>query len=320
MPIGSRDIILPKTINVSWGFRTWIQSFRLKFLPQGVLPVFLGSIIAWYQTGKFDPGLFTLAVIGSACVQIGLTLLNDTLDYVYGTDKSTTSEKNPFSGGSGVLVDGLLHPNKTLTVVKLFYSVAAIIGGYLTFRVGIGIFWIALLGLFLSVCYSVKPLRLAYRGIGEFAMLIGYGPTIALGASYLQTGVFSAQAGLAGLVPGLLMWSMILVNEIPDYKEDLRANKLNLTVRFGPNVTRWLYIISLSGVYIFIVCGALGGLFPKWTLLGLASLPIAVRSFRVVLNHYLNPNAIFPANHAMVLTYTSTMVLFCLGFWLGKAL
>ena len=320
MPVGSRDIILPETVDVSWGFRTWVQSFRLKFLPQGVLPVFLGSMIAWTQTGNFDPGLFTLALIGSACVQIGLTMLNDTLDYIYGTDKSTTTTKNPFSGGSGVLADRLLQPNKTLAVVKLFYLVATIIGVYLTFRVGIGVFWVALLGLFLSVFYSVKPLRLAYRGIGELAMLIGYGPTITLGATYVQTGIFSVQAGLAGLVPGLLMWSMILVNEIPDYNEDLRANKLNLTVRFGPRVTRWLYIISLSGVYIFIASGAFAGLFPLWTLLGLAPLPAALRSFRVVLSHYRNPIAMYPANHAMVVAYSSTMMLFCVGFWLGKIL
>ncbi|MFQ5610547.1 MAG: prenyltransferase [Anaerolineae bacterium] len=280
----------------------------------------LGSMVAWIQTGEFNPGFFALALVGSACVQIGLTMLNDTLDYVYGTDCSKTENKNPFSGGSGVLADGSLQPGETLTAVTLFYLIAAAIGVYLTFRMGLGVFWMALLGLFLSVFYSVKPLRFSHRGVGELAMLIGYGPTITLGAAYVQTGHFSPIAGLAGLLPGLLMWSMILVNEIPDYAEDLHANKLNLTVRLGPGRTRWLYVASLTGVYLYIVGGAVMGVFPQWTLLALASAPFAIRSFRVILADYLRPWAMAPANRAMVITYSSTMLLFCMGFWLSAVL
>jgi 1,4-dihydroxy-2-naphthoate octaprenyltransferase len=278
----------------------------------------LGSLVAWLQTGRFDWFFFVLAAIGSAFVQIGLTMLNDTLDYIYGTDRSATEEKNPFSGGSGVLADGLLRANEMLSAILFFYAAAAVIGAYLTFRVGLGVFWMALLGLFLSVYYSVKPLRLAYRGVGELAMLIGYGPTITQGAYYVQTGHFSLVAGLVSLVPGLLMWSMILVNEIPDYAEDLRAHKLNLTVRLGPRRVRWLYIASLSGTYAFIVVGTITGMFPVWSLLALLSLPVAVHSFRVAHNHYLTPRKMISANRAMVITYSSTMLLFCIGFWLSE--
>lgn len=295
-----------------------MRAFRLQFLPQGVLPVALGSAVAWAERGAFDAGFFVLALAGSACVQIGLTMLNDALDYVYGTDGLATADKNPFSGGSGVLADGHLQPGEMLVVVALFYLAAAAIGAYLTLRVGIGVFQMALLGLFLSVFYSVKPLRLAYRGVGELAMLVGYGPTITLGAAYVQTGHFSAVAGLAGLAPGLLMWSMILVNEIPDYIEDTRADKRNLTVRLGPERVRWLYIASLSGVYVFIVVGIVGGAFPVWSLLALGSMPFALRSFRIVRQHYLDPKAMAPANWAMVVTYSSTMLLFCSGFYLSK--
>ncbi len=297
-----------------------MRSFRLQFLPQGVLPVVLGSVVAWIERGVFDAGFFALALVGSACVQIGLTMLNDALDYVYGTDCSTTADKNPFSGGSGVLSDGHLQPREMLVVVTVFYLTAAVIGAYLTLRVGIGVFEAALLGLFLSVFYSVKPLQLAYRGVGELALFLGYGPTITLGAAYVQTGHFSVVAGLAGLVPGLLMWSMILVNEIPDYLEDLRANKQNLTVRFGPARVRWLYLASLLAVYMFIVAVIVAGVFPVWSLLALGSAPFAWQSLRTVQRHYLDPKAMAPANMAMVMTYSSAMLLFCAGFWLSKVL
>ncbi|MBW8012736.1 MAG: prenyltransferase [Chloroflexi bacterium] len=320
MPFGSQDARISSPPFIGWRFRIWVQSFRLKFLPQGVLPVVLGSIVAWKQTDKFDLGLFFLAFVGAACVQIGLTMLNDTYDYIYGADRSTTKDKNPYSGGSGVLADDYLQPSETLTAVVLFYLTAAAIGAYLTFIVGIGIFWMALFGLFLSVFYTLKPFRFAYHGVGELAMLIGYGPTITLGAAYVQTGAFSLEAGLSGLVAGMLMWSMILVNEIPDYTEDLKANKLNLTVRLGPEKARWLYIASLSSVFVYIVSGVVLKFFPAWALLALISLPFVFYSFRVVYDHYQNPEVLAAANRAMVTTYSSAMLLFSFAILLSKVL
>jgi 1,4-dihydroxy-2-naphthoate octaprenyltransferase len=292
----------------------------MKFLPQGVFPVVLGTLVASIEHNQFDPGYFALAFIGSALVQVALTMLNDVADYFYGTDRAATTDKNPFTGGSGVLADNALHPTEMLLVVGLFYMIAASLGAYLLWKVGVGVLWLALLGFFLSAFYSLKPLRFAFRGLGELAMLIGYGPTITLGAYYVQTGTFSVAAGLAGLVPGLLMWSMILVNEIPDYQEDLSVNKLNLTVRLGPKKVRWLYIISLSSVYLYILGGALNDIFPALTLLALSSLPFALKSFGTVFQFYLDQNAMIPANRAMVITYSTTMSLFCMGFLLSKIL
>ena len=176
----------------------------------------------------------------------------------------------------------------------------------------------ALLGLLLSVFYSVKPPQFAYRGVGELALFLGYGPTLTLGAAYVQSGYFSKLAMTASVVPGLLMWAMILVNEIPDYWDDVRGGKLNLTVRLGPARARWLYVASLAGVYAFLVGGVFFGAFPNWTLLALGSAPFALHSFRITVRNYRNPRAMVPANKAMVLTYSSTMLLFCFGFWLGS--
>jgi 1,4-dihydroxy-2-naphthoate octaprenyltransferase len=310
-PADVRDAAAP---DVTWQARVWLSAFRLQFLPQGVLPVALGSAVAWLERRGFHPGYFALALVGAACVQVGLTMLNDALDYVYGADRVVSASKNPYSGGSGVLADGHLQPRTMLAAVTALYLAATGIGAYLTLRAGAGVFLMALLGLFLSVFYSVKPLRLAYRGLGEVALLIGYGPTISLGAAYVQTGSFSLAAGLAGLVPGMLMTAMILVNEIPDYREDLRANKRNLTVRLGPARVSRLYAASLALVYAAIVAGIALRAFPALTALGLGSLPLALRSIAVARRHYLHPRRMAPANRAMVFTYSATMVLFTLGF------
>lgn len=318
MAIGPADLRETAPAGIARQARVWLSACRLQFMPQGVLPVVLGSAVAWFEQRSFDLVFFALALVGAACVQVALTMLNDALDYVYGTDRRRTGSKNPYSGGSGVLADGLLRSRAVLTTVAGLYGFAAVIGAFLTLRVGAGVFLMAVIGLFLSVFYSVKPLQLAYRGAGELAMFIGYGPTISLGAAYVQTGHFSLIAGLAGLVPGMLMVAMILVNEIPDYREDLRADKRNLTVRLGPARSSWLFAVSLSLAFAGVAGGIAAGAFPMGAALALAALPLALNAVSVARRHYLSPRQMAPANRAMVFTYSTTMALFVIGFWLGS--
>ncbi len=292
----------------------WIEAFRLKFLPQGVLPVMLGTAVAWWDEGFVDLAFFALAFIGMALVQFGLTMLNDLVDFLQGTDRTRSSEKNPYSGGSGVLADRRIAPKDMFIVIVAFYLVAFFIGVYFTAKVGVEVLIIALAGFFISISYTVPPFRWAYRGLGEFAMLLGYGPTITLGAYFVQAEALSSRAFLAGLVPGMLMWAMILVNEIPDYEEDSRAGKKNLTVRLGREWSSELYTLSLAAIYVFIGFGVIFEVFPPWSLLALFSLPYAMRSVGYLQRYRDDKLRVAFANAEMVKAYSSTVLLFALGF------
>jgi 1,4-dihydroxy-2-naphthoate octaprenyltransferase len=292
----------------------WMAAVRLKFLPQGVLPVLLGSAVAWHSHGVFNPLHFFLAFLGMALVQFALTMLNDALDFLYGTDASGRGGKNPYSGGSGVLVDGIITPRAVLWAVLLFYLIALGIGIYLSLAAGFALFYIILVGLFISVFYSAKPFRFAYRGIGEVAMLLGYGPVITLGAYFVQTGEIALLPAIAGLVPGMLMWAMIVVNELPDYEEDKRAGKMNLVVRLGRRRGRDVFISSLIVVYLFIAVSVLSGFFPVYALLALLSTPFAYYSASHLRRYYRDKIKVAAANEAMVKLYSSMMLLITVGF------
>lgn len=294
--------------------RAWAAAVRLKFLPQGVMPVLLGSAVAWHSKGVFSLINFSLAFIGMALVQFALTMLNDALDFIYGTDASSSGRKNPYSGGSGVLVDGVINPREMLRTVFVFYIIALAIGIYLTLTLGSTLIYIILVGLFISVFYSVKPFRFAYRGLGEVAMLIGYGPVITMGAYFVQTGMVALQPAVAGLVPGLLMWAMIVVNEIPDYEEDRRAKKMNLVVRVGRERGKNVFILSLAVTYLFIAASVAVGVFPLPALLSLLSIPFAYTSASYLRRYYRDKIKVAAANEAMVKVYSSTMILLTVGF------
>jgi len=292
----------------------WVEAVRLKFLPQGVWPVLLGSVVAWREGGQLNLGYLALAFIGMAVVQFGLTMLNDLVDFLQGTDRSVTSSKNPYSGGSGVLTDGRITPKKMLAVIIAFYIIALGIGVYFALEVGLTVIYIALIGFFISIAYTVPPFKFAYRGLGELAMLIGYGPTITLGAYFIQTGELSEGAMMAGLVPGLLMVAMILVNEIPDYEEDAQAGKKNLTVRLGKHGSAGLYMVVLTAIYLLVGYGVHVGLFPTSSFFIVLSLPFAFRSVGFLHRYIDDKFRMAAANAEMVKLYSSAMLLFTLSF------
>lgn len=296
--------------------REWVQAFRIKFLPQGIMPVLLGTVIAYRVHGVFLRDLFVLAFLGMALVQFGLTMLDDWHDYMRGTDRTSTREKNPYTGGSGVLVDGTISPKEMVSVVALFYIIATAIGLYLTYLRGMMIFYIMITGFFISIFYSLRPFQFAYRGMGEFMMLLGYGPTITLGAYYVQAQALDLPAFLAGLLPGMLMWAMIVVNEIPDYEEDLASGKRNLVVMFGKESGVRLFSVSLLLIYFYIGSLAAIGFFPPGTLISLLSIVFAWRAVGQLKVHYLDKVKIVVANREMVKTYSATTILFTAGFLL----
>ena len=213
---------MPAVTSEQITFGHWLQAARLKFLPQGIMPVLLAGAVA-FSGDTLQPANLVIALLAAAAVQVGLTMFNDTLDFIYGTDRKQTGMKNPFSGGSGVLTSGLIRPKQAFSAILALYFFALLCTVYLSLEVSIVVFWIALTGALISVFYSAKPFRFAYHGIGELTMFLGYGPVITTWAYYIHSAQITGEILLIGAVPGLLMWTMILINEIPDYEEDRAA-------------------------------------------------------------------------------------------------
>ena len=291
----------------------WLQAARLKFLPQGILPVLIAGAAA-YSGGSFKPLYLVITLVAAAAVQIGLTMFNDTLDFQYGTDKCTLDAKNPFSGGSGVLASGCIKPKQAMSVIVGLYVIALLCGIYFAFAAGIESLYIAGIGAFISLAYSAKPFRLAYRGLGELAMLIGYGPVLTAWAYFVHAGTVTTNIILAGIIPGLCMWTMILINEIPDYAEDKAAGKKNLTHRLTPKGSKNLFIASLAVIYIYIAVLLAAGVLPPLASLAFLGIPLAVTAGRTAHREYTDPLKIAKANKYMVLIYSLTNAAIAIGF------
>jgi 1,4-dihydroxy-2-naphthoate polyprenyltransferase len=294
--------------------RIWIQAFRLQFVPTSILPAMLGSVIAWVMFREFQFLYFILVIIGVTFHHMALNVIDDVFDYLHAVDRSHGTAKNPYTGGSGVLTGKLLSVGQMMGAAISCYLLASIIGIYLTWAVGWHVLLFVGIGLFSSVFYSAPPVRYGYRGFGELSLLINFGPVICLGAFYIQTGTVAWEPFMVSLIPGFLMWSMIIINEIPDYDEDRQAGKLNIVARLGKKKSTLIYAAGLICAYGTILLAPSLRVTSLSVLPGLLSMPLAYSSIRILNANYSDKLKMIPANLAMIKIHALTMSGLIIGY------
>jgi 1,4-dihydroxy-2-naphthoate octaprenyltransferase len=280
--------------------KAWLLALRYHFVPPSIFPAVLGGLVSWATNSGFVPLYFLLVLVAIIVNHIGLNMTDDYFDYKHSVDKLKTGEKNPYTGGSGTLSSGLISPKSMFKAFTLCYLVTIAVGIYLTLTRGLPILAFGLIGVFCAVFYTAPPISFSHHGLGELAMLVNFGTIIGLGAFYVQARTLTLQAFLATLPLGIMLFSMITINEIPDMEEDRDAGKLTLVARYGKKAGAKLYVASWICTYAVIIASAALRIIPVFTLFALLSLPLVYRSIRVLQAHYDNPRLMAPANLDMI--------------------
>ena len=277
--------VRPK-LSKGWLF---LRATRLPFLSATVIPVGLGIAIAG-NDGAFDWWFALLTLIGASCVQLGLNVANDVFDTMSGADDANVTPTQ-FSGGSRVIQYGLVSLRQMATLSTVFYALAGVIGLILLATHGsTALLVIGVVGFIVSLGYTAPPLKFVYRGLGEIAVALGFGPLMLLGAYVVQTGGALAWEPFVASIPVALLVALILyVNEIPDRRSDARAGKRTLPVRFSPTTIITGYNVAVAAAMVVLVAGVLFGVLPIPVLAMLVTIPLALRVSRGLRPNYDNP-------------------------------
>jgi 1,4-dihydroxy-2-naphthoate octaprenyltransferase len=177
---------------------------------------------------------------------------------------------NQFSGGSRVLVQGMLPGWIAFLLGYGCLAGAIFIGLYIYFQYQTSLMTLLLggIGIFAGYFYSNKPFQWAYRGMGEVLVGFSYGWLPIATGFYLLAGFFSHQAFLLSIPVGLSIFNVILINEFPDEEADRAVGKRNLVVRFGKERMTDLYMgNSILIGFTFIKVLSMLGQPPVWLLM-----------------------------------------------------
>lgn len=273
---------------LSFGFLA-LRTTRLPFLTATIVPVLLGIVIA-ASHGAFDLMAAALTVIGASFVQLGLNVANDVFDSVQGADDANVTPTQ-FSGGSRVIQYGLVTLRQMASIATGFYVAAALVGlVLLATRGSVALLVIGVVGFVVSLGYTAPPLKFVYRGLGEVAVALGFGPLMLLGAYVVQTrGALAWEPFVASIPIALLVALILYVNEIPDRRGDAHAGKRTLPVRLSREAVVNGYNWAVIAAYTVLVAGVVVGVLPIPTLLMLLTIPLARRVSAGLTPNYDNP-------------------------------
>ncbi|MFQ6100643.1 MAG: 1,4-dihydroxy-2-naphthoate octaprenyltransferase [Anaerolineae bacterium] len=292
----------------------WIVKLRAPFFTADLAPVCLGAAIAWARTGAFNLWYFLLTLIGAICLNAGTNMTNDYFDHTWGSDEVNTEFANPFTGGSRLIQMELVKAKTFLWQGIGFFVLGSLIGLVLTFTRGPWVLWLGIIGVFCGYFYTAPPLRLAGTGLGEPLIGLNFGPLMVLGSYYTQTQTVAWEPVIASLPLALLIALVVWINQFQDMQADAAVGKNHWVVRLGRRRAATVYGLSLTAVYLSLAAGILFGVVTPFALLGLLTLPQAIKAYRVARVHYDHPKKLVPANAATIQIHLRTGLLIALGY------
>lgn len=301
----------PVTARLPLRWRLFLAT-RVPFLTATLVPVLLGAVVA-RRHGYSSWWLTALALVGAASIHLGLNVINDLFDVASGADAQNVTP-TPFSGGSRVLLYGLASRRWMWTLAVSFFATGATIGLYLAVTRTLGILWLGIAGVALSVFYTAPPLKLVYRGVGDIAVAAGFGPIMTLGSFAVVARRFTFEAFYASLPIAFFVMLILYVNQIPDRTGDARAGKRTVAVRFAREWILRGYDAFVVAGFVLVTVGSLWGPLPRWTLLALLAAPLAVRVRRGLRAHYDAPYELIPALGANIALHLLTGVGLIVGY------
>jgi 1,4-dihydroxy-2-naphthoate polyprenyltransferase len=263
--------------------------------------------------GPLAWGWLALTALGVFGVEVGKNASGELVDFDSGTDLAVAEgDRTPFSGGKRVLVDRLLTRAQTTAVATAGYAVAVTAGLAIVALRDTRVLWLGLAGLACAFFYHSPPLKLSYRGLGELAVAVCYGPLIASGTYLVQRGTVSAILFGLSLPLGGLIAAFLWINEFPDFDADNGAGKRTLVVRFGRRAASRVFAVIVGLSYAGLAALPSTGL--PWTvLLGLAGLPFAVAAALRLARDPQATRRVIPAQAWTLLSF----LLMALGSTLG---
>ena len=330
----------------------YFREMRAPFFTATVVPVALGAAVFYFQSGVFHWPYFWLSLLGAVLAHAGTNVANDYSDHITRNDE-VNKLFTPFNGGSRVIQAGLMSPSQTFLYAIVLFGAVVWIGLSLnanlhgTYFALSPLLWLGITGIALGIFYTANPFRLSYHGFGDIAVMLGFGPVMALGTHYVQKQalipmeVWNFDAALIASIPVAILVGLILfINGFQDYVADREVGKRTWVVRLadGSDIANFskpfkVYKISIYITFLYILVLGIVGFFysqisSPWVLLALIPFILVSKGIKSGeewlekwsskdANRQMLPYELLPVNVTHIGTHLTVGLLLVLGYFLG---
>jgi 1,4-dihydroxy-2-naphthoate polyprenyltransferase len=220
------------------GVRAWLRLGRPKFLLYSALLYGLGATLAVLRGVHLTWGAYLLGQLFVSCVHLMTHYCNEFFDYE--ADRANPAPTS-WTGGSRVLVDGLLPPAVSLgtAFVLLFAGIALAVA-----MPSDDTRWICVCMIALAWFYTAPPLQLNYRGMGELSVATVLHVLCPALAFRLQAGRLDPLLLLALFPSFVLQIVRMMVMNLLDYEGDRVVGKRTLVMMLGPRRATQAYAVG----------------------------------------------------------------------------
>ena len=224
--------------------KKWFIILRAYSWPASLVPVLLGSVIAW-RHGGFSRLDFCLTFAAALLTHSAANLANTYFDFKKGVDRKETADDRG-------LVDALMTPRAMLLTSLGLFAAAAAIGALLAFKNSTpALLALGAAGFALAWFYTGTGFAYKYRTLGDVGIFFAFGPGIVSGTALIQTGVLVPEALWASIPVGLLIVGILHANNMRDVKSDGGAGFTTLAGALGPSRAVKFYYALIFSPYLF---------------------------------------------------------------------
>jgi 1,4-dihydroxy-2-naphthoate octaprenyltransferase len=164
---------------------------------------------------------------------------------------------SPWTGGSRVLVKGLVAPHVSL---RIAYALAAASTVMALLMPTLSAKLLCLGAVFLSWEYSAPPFKLEGKGMGELIVTAVLNTIVPLLGFCLQEGGLTANPLLLILVPlGIIEYIRMMVMNMADWRSDATTWKKTLVVRIGIENAVRIHGVGMGVAYLSLIPVYLAG-------------------------------------------------------------
>ena len=211
--------------------KAWLLAARPKTLTGAITPVLIGTALA-AMDGRFHWLPALVCCLFAGLMQIAANFINDLFDFLKGTDREDRL------GPERACAQGWISPQAMKTGIAVTVTLACLVG--------------CTLCVLFAFLYTTGPYPLSYNGWGDVLVIIFFGFVPVGGTYYVQALTWTPDVTIASIICGLLIDTLLVVNNYRDREADARSGKRTVIVRFGEKFGRYFYL--LLGISASLLC------------------------------------------------------------------